>query len=47
VRTGAAAGWDSSGFFETQSSPFPRAFNTMTPRERLLLEQMKVNPYAT
>lgn len=41
LRTGAAAKQSGPGFFETQQAPMSRAFNTMTPRERLLLQEMQ------
>lgn len=51
VRTGSAAEWDaegaSPGFFESQPSQMSRAVNTMSPRERALMDAMKKNPYAT
>lgn len=40
IRTGARAGMGGPGFFDTQQPRMTRAYNTMTPRERLLLEEM-------
>ena len=49
IRTGARAGWDAPGFFDTQTPRMSRAMNTMSPRERLLLQEMahqqKSSPY--
>lgn len=47
VRTGAAARWDDPGFFDTQDGAMSRTMNTMSPRERLLLNAMRTTPNAT
>jgi hypothetical protein len=40
VRSGARAGWQQPGFYDTQRAPMTRAQNTMSPREVLLMQEM-------